>query len=627
MTSLPQQPGAPAAILLREETADDKNNYHSVYMRIKVLTEAGRKYADVELPYNRRNFTIAQISGRTVHTDGSVVPFEGKPFDKVVVKGHGARYQVKSFTLPDVQVGSILDFRYSLRYADNVLIPPQWIVQDELFQKKATFKYIPFQGKGNTEVVLAHGQLANHVAWTPYLPKEHLPQERSNPMSYWVDLDLNDVPPFVKEPFMPPLDVLLWRVNFYYQVGTKPEEYWKDQGKFWNKDIENFLGRKRGVQEVVAQIVATSDSPEQKVHKIYAYVAQLENQSYAPFRAQQEERVLGLKPNQGVEDVLQQRSGGHDDLARLFVAMVHAAGIPAWLMRVPSRERTFFDTHFLSTEQLDAEIAIVQLDGKEVFLDPGTKFCPYALTDWRYSNAQGLRQSATKGTEIGQSPLPDYRQAKIVRVAHLKLTEQGKIEGTINTGFFGLEALNRRHEGGKTDAEGRKKLLEDEVRSWLPGNSDVTLTKVPQWDNAETPLVAEFNVSSPLVVSAGKRLIIPTHVFQNNQKALFPSADRANPIYFYYPSQEVDELHITLPSELDVESLPANDLIKLDYAIYQTQQVREPANNIVLVRNLIMGGMAFPLTGYKGLKSFYDQVKVGDDQQVILKGSARAAGN
>src|ERR1700674_5160153 len=247
-------------------------------MQIKVLTEAGRKYADVELPYNRRNFTIAQISGRTVHTDGSVVPFEGKPFDKVVVKGHGARYQVKSFTLPDVQVGSILDFRYSLRYADNVLIPPQWIVQDELFQKKATFKYIPFQGNGNTEVVLAHGQLANHAAWTPYLPKEHLPQERSNPMSYWVDLDLNDVPPFVKEPFMPPLDVLLWRVNFYYQVGTKPEEYWKDQGKFWNKDIENFLGRKRGVQEVVAQIVATSDSPEQKVHKIYAYVAQLENQ-------------------------------------------------------------------------------------------------------------------------------------------------------------------------------------------------------------------------------------------------------------------------------------------------------------------------------------------------------------
>jgi len=51
MTDLPEQKGAPAVILLREEVADDLNNYHSVYERIKILTEVGRRYADVELPY------------------------------------------------------------------------------------------------------------------------------------------------------------------------------------------------------------------------------------------------------------------------------------------------------------------------------------------------------------------------------------------------------------------------------------------------------------------------------------------------------------------------------------------------------------------------------------------------
>jgi hypothetical protein len=53
MTSVEEQPGAPAVILLRQETDDDMHNVHSFYVRIKVLTEAGRKYADVELPYNR----------------------------------------------------------------------------------------------------------------------------------------------------------------------------------------------------------------------------------------------------------------------------------------------------------------------------------------------------------------------------------------------------------------------------------------------------------------------------------------------------------------------------------------------------------------------------------------------
>ena len=140
MTDLAEQKGAPAVVLLREEVADDPNNNHAVYMRIKVLTETGKRYADVEIPYSRRGFRVDSVSGRTVHADGSIVPFNGKVFDKVVVKGkrgrgNEIRVHVKSFTLPDVQVGSILDFRYSLRYDDHSFYPPEWIVQNELFRR------------------------------------------------------------------------------------------------------------------------------------------------------------------------------------------------------------------------------------------------------------------------------------------------------------------------------------------------------------------------------------------------------------------------------------------------------------------------------------------------------------
>jgi len=127
MTSLPEQPGAAAVVLLREDVTDDPHNNRTVYMRIKVLTEPGRRYADVEIPYSRRHFTIKDVSGRTVHSDGTVVPFTGKPFDKVLVRrkerGQEQRYNVKSFTLPDVQVGSILEFRYELSYDDHIFIP------------------------------------------------------------------------------------------------------------------------------------------------------------------------------------------------------------------------------------------------------------------------------------------------------------------------------------------------------------------------------------------------------------------------------------------------------------------------------------------------------------------------
>jgi hypothetical protein len=628
LTSVPEQPGAPAVILNREETDNDLQHFHSTYIRIKVLTEAGREYADVQVPYFHHGGSIGDVAGRTVHADGSVVPFEGKPLDKTIVKSHGFRYQVKAFTLPDVQVGSIIEYRYEHHYPDNLFEQPQWIMQRELFQKRAFFRNIPYDFKrSNMSLILGDGQTATGMSWTSYMPKDHQPQIRTTPVVYWVELEMNNIPAFIEEPFQPPADTLKWRVNFYYNSRSKVEDYWKDAGKSWNKRIENFMGHKNGVEEAVSKTVAATDTPEQKVRKIYAYVSQLENQSYIPYRAQQEEHVLGMKRNQGVEDVLGQRSGDHDDLARLFVAMVRAAGIPAWLMWVPNRSEGFFDEHYMNTEQLEAEIAIVQLDGKEVFLDPGTKFCPYGIINWRYSGLRGVRQSPEKGTEFGGTPAPEYKQAMTVRVAHVALNDQGAIDGTVDLAFYGIEAMNWRREAGRTDPEGRKKLLEDEIKRWLPGNSEITLTKIPQWDDAEQPVVAEFKISSPVAVSAGKRWLVTPHIFQINDKPAFPAAQRVNPIYFDYPSQEIDEVHLALPPNAEIESLPPDDSAKLDYALYKTQQKQEAANTVFSRRDLIIGGILFPVTEYKAIKDFYDKVKAGDDQQVILKAAPHVAGN
>ena len=612
-------------MLLRQETDDDALHYHSVYVRIKVLTEAGRKYADVELPYNRRGFIIDQVSGRTVRADGSVVPFTGKPFDKVVVKSRNLRIQVKTFSLPDVQVGSILDYRYSLRYPDNSLMPPEWIIQSDIPEKKVMFKYIPFQFKGNTFVTVARGRIANGVAWTPFLPAGHPPKlETSADGKNWIDLEMENVQPIVEEPYMIPANPMRWRVQFYYQVELKQEDYWKKEGKFWNKDVESFMGRQRGVSDAVAKTVAASDTPEMKVRKLYDFVANLDNLSYAPERSGQEEKSLGMVPNQGVDDVLRQHSGFHNELNRLFAAMVRSAGVPASMMWVSDRAEDFFEPQFLSTDQLDAEIAVVQLNGKDVFLDPGTKYTPYGLLSWHYGASKGLRQNGDKGADIAESGYSTYMQAVIQRVAELTLTDQGIAQGTVVVGFGGLEAMLRRQEGNHTDAEGRKKMLEDELRSWLPGGTDVALTNQPAWDKTSDSLVAQFKVSGPLALSAGKRWIIPVHVFEVNEKPMFASAQRINAVYFDYPSREQDEVHITLPPNAEIESLPPADKEKLDYALYITDQKREGKNGILSTRDLAMAGFAFAPTDYKDLKGFYDKVKAGDDQPAVLKSAPYA---
>ncbi|HZR64035.1 MAG TPA: DUF3857 domain-containing protein [Terriglobales bacterium] len=633
MTSIKEQPGAPAVVLDREEVDDDLNNSHSVYMRIKILTDAGREYANVEIPYGRRYFHIGGISGQTVQPDGTAVPFQGKPFDKTVEKTGGYRINVKSFTLPDVQVGSIIDFRYSLRYDDNRVVPPEWEVQNELFQRKAYFKFIPFQNHGNVEIQLDHGQLSNGVAWTPFLGSGPQPEKHQLPpsaaatvhdASFWVDLTLADIPAFVKEPYMPPADLAKERVYFYYQANLKMDDYWKAEGKYWNKEVDEFLGRNKGVGDAVAKLVSPSDTPEQKVKKIYAFVASLENRDYIPERSKQENKTLELKPIKGVADVLEEHSGDHDELNRLFVSMVRAAGIPASMMWVPNRERQVFVRQFLSTSPLEAEIAIVQLDGKDVFLDPGTKFCPYGLTDWRYTGIEGIRQSG-KGTEIAQTPLPMYTQTITTRLARVTLDEHGTASGTVNLMFKGTEAMQYRQDAAMTDAEGRKKMLEDHLRELLPGNSEISLTNSPDWDGVESPLIAQFHVTCPFAVAAGKRLMLQQQFFQVNEKPLFPANDRKNTIYFHTPWQEADEVHITIPAGMEVESLAPDDTVKLPYALYRVQHKQETPNQIFTRRDFIMGEEIFIPNQYKEVKGFFDKVKADDDQPALVRLSQSVA--
>ena len=132
MTSQPEVPGAAAVYLFKEEITDDSLHMWSKYARIKVLTEAGKDYANVELKsYNSSEnggYTVNGIAGRTIHPDGTIIPFTGKPFDKLIEKGQGYKEMAKVFTLPDVEVGSIIEYRYELRYDDQWFFAPSWYV-------------------------------------------------------------------------------------------------------------------------------------------------------------------------------------------------------------------------------------------------------------------------------------------------------------------------------------------------------------------------------------------------------------------------------------------------------------------------------------------------------------------
>jgi hypothetical protein len=616
MTADPAHPGD-AIILYHEETADDMTRHTYVYKRVKVFTEKGKNRANVEIPYDASIGGVADIKARTISPDGTITPFTGKAFNSTIVKSQGIKYLAKTFTLPNVQAGSIIEWKYT-EYWEDFLFGGHWTIQDDLFQKRAKFSFVPFQKSGHY-IQDERGDIKDRVLYTIIgLPENTaIKTVGSNDR---MELELKDIPAFVEEDFSPPAAVLKMRVNFFYGTdkSLKPQDFWKNEGKYWSKEADKFMGHSGAVAAAATQLVSPTDTPEQKARKIYAYAQKIKNLSYDRDEGILEE-LRKDRDKRTAEDVVHRNAGFSNDVARLFVAMAHAVNLQAYLMRVADRERVFFQANIPNPLQLTREIAVVSLgDGKEIFLDPGTPLCPFGLLAWQHTSTQGLRQNPNGGAELAATPAANYKDAVSKRVARLILAEDGSAKGKVAIAWAGEEALVRRLSGLKTDEAGKKKELEDELKRMLPPGSLVKNELANGWDNSEAQLTATFSVEIPSLASnVGKRMLVPTNLFESQSRQPFSGGERKNPVYFYYPYYAIDETHITFPASMHMENMPETQPLRTDYSLYKVQRSTS-GNTVTVNRDFGMAGIGFKPNEYPDLRKFYAAVSTGDSEPLVL---------
>ncbi len=621
MTSQPQVRGAAAVYLFREETTEDSLHMYSVYVRLKVLNEGGKKFGDIELKYaagGPEAFSIGDIAGRTIHPDGSVVPFTGKPYEKLIVKGQGYRYMAKVFSMPDVQVGSIIEYRYKLRYDDHYFVPPDWYIQSELYTRKAHYTWKP---TGHTLLISdERGQITSSIAWTPILPTDAKVKETETPGSGQVllELSVHDIPPAPEEEFMPPISSFSYRVLFYYSAYRTSDEYWKGEGKYWAKKRDKFIGPGTAVNAAVHDLTSLADTPEQKLRKIYAAVQKLENTDFTRDRSGAEEKSQGFGELKSTDDLWKRKRASSDQLAELFVAMARSAGIKSYLMVVSDRSRRVFYPAYLSFSQLDDYIAVVNIDGKDRFFDPGAKFCPFEHLMWKHSISAGIRQ-VDGGSAISSTPGEPYTESRIQRVANLSLNSEGIASGTVKMTYIGAPALRWRQASLRGDDESLKRDLRTSMEDLLPHGMEVKVDSIAQLADFDQPLNVLFNVKGSLGSATGKRLILPGDLFEANSRTTFPQVQREIGVYFDYGHMVQDAIRITFPKDFAVESLPTPGKLEFkNFALYTLTSESAPAS-ITIRRNYMLGEVIFMAKEYPDLRTFYSGFEAKDQQNVVLK--------
>jgi hypothetical protein len=620
MSSEPLVPGAPAIILYRQVDRDDNphTGHELNFVRIKILKEEGRKYADVEIPYSKGSSDkVVRVSARTFHPDGSVSEFRGKPFDKQIVKAKGLKYMAKTFTLPDVQVGSVIEYSYVIELAEDYVFDSHWILSQDLFTKRARFSLKPYSSD--------YGMLHPRWSWHMLPPGTDAPKAGPDNM---IRMEVSNVPAFQTEDYMPPENELKSRVDFTYtdDTETDPNKFWKSYGKKLNSSVESFANKRKAMEEAVAGIVSPNDPPDLKLQKIYDRVQKIRNLSYERDKTQQEQKREKRKENSNVDDVWKNGYGWGNQINWLFLALARAAGFETYAVFASDRYNYFFDPKITDTHKLDADLVLVKVNGKDVFFDPGVALTPYGMLMWSETGVKGLRLDKDGGTWI-QTMMPESGASRIIRKAELTLSETGDLEGKLIVTFTGLRAMRFRREEHDEDDTDKRKTLEDEAKSYIPAATELELTNTPDWTSSSTPLVAEFKFKvDGWASSAGRKVMLPVGLFSADEKQVFEHVQRVHPVYFEYPNEKDDEITVTLPTGWHVSSIPKSTSLE-GHVISFALQSQDNKTSVTITRKLTMDILLLEQKYYLALRDFFQKVRTADEEQILLQPGGTTASN
>jgi len=684
MSSDPAAPGAAAVYLYREETTDDPHAFRTVYARIKVLTEEGKAAAVVHVdfpktfvfnaqgsnssrmtggfgggstqssigPSNSAHWSmpsvahvgedapwdtdsyqgkveIGALEGRVVHADGTVVPLMGKPTE-LLKATKGPRGTETIFTLPGVEVGSVIEYRYQVRY-DRYLTAPNWQLQAPYFIHKEHFVFKPSKqfdpalrssGVSDSSLKDPHDNVLTDIELRPNLPAGKT-VTRDAMGNYLIEL--TDVPAIPTEPFAPPINLAAYGVYFFYTYTPDVKDYWQKQMSFWNKALNNYTETTAALQNAVKENVSTSDSALDKAKKLYALVQKLDNLDGSPDGAP----LSGSEfiPHGKVETILLNKKGSSNEIAYLYLALVRAAGIKAQAVRVASRSVRAFSAQYMDNVQLDTALIVLNIDGKEIFVDPGTRMAPFEVLHWAHAGAGAVRLDASNKVETFVTPLEKNTDNSTLHVGSIDLTPEGTISGTLKIAFIGQRAIELRQLGIKSGADAVKEELNKMIAAQAPQGVQAKVDHVAYLDDPSKQLLAVINVSGSFAKNSAGHLVVPRLFFEAQEKNPFP-ADKVRelPIDMRYPAQEQEQITYVLPAGYTLKENPQDANLRWEENAAYQLRTKVAGDSITDARVLARGFTLLDAKDYEQVRDFYQKVVAADQQELVLAGPGAPSG-
>ena len=598
----PAVPGSTAMILLKKDSRDDKKGVRELYYRIKIFNEEGRQYANIEIPYRRGSVEVKDIAARTVQPDGRIVEFHGAIFEKTLARTRKRRVLAKTFTLPEVQPGSIIEYRYKLKNKKGHTFGRIWFLQEPLFVREARLALVP-------------GRAALRM-FPRLLPPHSRFHEDDDGI---LRMMLRDLPAFERESYMPPEQELKMRIHVIYGGPGEmhPDFYWESNfGEGIAKFTNDFIGKPKKFRAIVQQLVSPQDPPETKLRKLYEAVQdRIRNLSYEETYSKKERKREKMKERKSARDVWKYGYGNAWEIAALFAALCRAAGFTADTVFTSQRDDHFFEKNLPDSTQLDGEIVVVDLPEGPRYFDPGTRFAPFGQLSWENQGTSGLR-TRKKRAEFLTTPLSRAEENIRHRRITVELQPDGAAHVRVVVQYTGQRAMERKNDFFELSSEQREHKLREELEKLFPAAQVKEIT----WKGLDRPDDAvEFSYTFEIPDCAlvlGSRLLVQPALFASQSS--FRHWKRKHPVYFRFPYSHVEEVRVVLPEGFEVEYLPVGADKSTPLGRYEVE-VSNEGDTVLYRKKVTVQGIIYRADSYEALKGHFDTIQAGGQLHLVLR--------
>jgi len=591
------------------------------YVRLKVFDQKGaEKAATLDIPFEEK-VSILNLAARTIKPDGTALELaKDAVFERELVRASGIRVKVKSFAMPGVEPGVIVEYRWKeVRPGVNLYMHLE--LQREFPAQRVTYyvkplphAYTPYM-RGT---LLQMGLRAFNIAPPP------LELEPNN----FNSLTVENIPAFHSEPMMPSEpNVRPWVLIYYYDGRTQdPDKYWASEGKRiydeWKEPLKIDDEIKRAAEAATEGVSGEED----KAAALIRYIRKnLREYSSRRVTAEERQRIAEerRKGHRNSIEIFKSGIGNSGELNLVFAAMASCAGLDARPAFLADRTSLMFhkeltDTYFLHKSDMAVKIG----DSWKLYEVSGSTL-PASMIPWRDEGVMVL-VGDPKTPRFVQSAISPPEASATTRAAHMTLAEDGTLEGDVEESYTGHAAATLRGEMAGRSEGGQREVVRGTIRKMF-ATAEMSKIVIEGLDDAEKPLKVRYHVKMPgYAQRTAKRILLQPLLFQHGNASLFSATERRHDIEFHHAWKESDRIDIKFPAGfvLDSGDIPRG----LDFGkpgSYAVNMTLPPGSNVlVATRELTFGkdgNVIFPRESYPQLKLIFDEIHDRDNHVIALK--------